>query len=80
VIQNPFSAFSDIKRLRKKFVNIQDFDAFVAHGVRKDVMILLRLFDPEHVIKQQILAVFRREAAVRKTGPAYDYLPQCACF
>ncbi len=78
VVQHPLTAFGDIQRLGQQVIDVQNVDPLFAHRVREDVVILLRLLDPEHVIKQQILTVFGRQATMGQTGAADDHLPQCA--
>ena len=61
-------------------VDVQHLHPFVAHRLGKDVVILLSLLYPKHIIKQQLLAVTRGQATVRQTRPADYYLTQTPRF
>ena len=80
VVKNPFARVGYVQRLAQQRHGVQHLDPFAAHDVGKDGVILDRLFDPEHIVKQQMLAVVGRQAAMRQTGWRDDHLPQCAGF
>jgi|GEM_PF-7102478 hypothetical protein len=80
VIQQPITGLGEIQRLRQQVVHVQHFDTLIVHRLRKDIVVFLRLLDPEHVVKQQILTVRGGQAAVRQTGATYDDLAQFAGF
>jgi hypothetical protein len=46
-------------------VKLQNLDTSLTHVKNKVCMIPLRLFDPEHVIKQEVVTIARREPLVR---------------
>ncbi|GEO86623.1 hypothetical protein GCM10007920_34390 [Ciceribacter naphthalenivorans] len=80
MIKHEGAAFFSVQRFRQKHIDVEHLDAFAAHGGGKHIMILLGLLDPENVVKQQFLAVGRREASVGKTGAADNDLPQFSGF
>ena len=57
MVQHPIAAFATVQRLGQKVVHVQNLDALTPHNGSKDIMILLRLLDPENIVKKQLLAV-----------------------
>ena len=80
VVENPGARVGNVQRLAQQRHRIQHLDPFAAHDICKDGVILDRLFDPEHIVEQQVFAVVRRQAAMRQAGGRYDHLPQSAHF
>ncbi len=80
MVQNPFAGLGNVQCFSQKRAGFQNLNAFVAHGIGKGVMILLRLFDPKHIVKEQMCAVIWRQATMRQTGAADNDLPQLTAF
>ena len=57
VVQYPFAGLRNVQHLGQQGVHVQHLDAFSPHQGSKDIMVLLRLLDPEHIVKQQRLGV-----------------------
>ena len=80
VVENPGARVGNVQRLTQQRHRIQHLDPFAAHDIGKVGVILDRLFDPEHIVEQQVFAIFRRQTAMRQAGWRYDHLPQCTGF
>ena len=80
VIEHPAARLGMIEGFCQQGVDVQHLHPFVAHRLGKDVVILLSLLYPKHIIKQQLLAVTRGQATVRQTRPADYYLTQTPRF
>lgn len=60
VVKNPASRFGDVEDFGQQLIDVQHVHPSGTHQVREYIVILLRLLDPEHIIKQQGVAIAGR--------------------
>ncbi|MNL40170.1 hypothetical protein D3C87_1625000 [compost metagenome] len=80
VVENPCARFGQRHRLGKQIVHLHDIDATVAHLVHEIEVIALGVIDPQHVVKQQRVAVRRRQPLMRAAWCANHDFTQHAHF
>ena len=80
MVQDPGPALGNIQGFRQQFIDIQHLDAAGAHQAGEHIVVLLGLFDPEHIIKQQRIAVGRGQPSMGKPGATDNHLAQGAGF
>ena len=78
VVENPLSGLGDRDRFRQQVVHLDDVDAAVAHLLHKVEVIAFGVVHPQHIVKQQRVAIRRREALISTAGRTDHHLPQLA--
>ena len=80
VVEDPLLALGHGHRLGQQVVHLHHLDAAVAHLGDEVEVVALGVLDPQHVVEQQLVAVARRQAAVRHARRADHHLAQLADF
>ena len=80
VVEDPCARFGQRHGLGQQIVHLHDVDATVAHLVHEIKVIALGVIDPQHVVKQQRVAVRRRQPLMRAAWCAHHDFTQHAHF
>ena len=89
VVEDPLLALGHRHGLGEQVVHLDDVDAAVAHLGDEVEVVALGVFDPEHVVEQQPVAVGGREALVCASGaqtitlrswPTSEWTPNLTSF
>jgi hypothetical protein len=75
-VKHPGARLGQLEHLGQELFRVEDLDSPVAHDADEGVVLLLRAFDPDDVVEEQLLGVRRRQPRVLTARPVDEYLVQ----
>ena len=75
-VEHPLPRLWHLEDIGQQLLGVEDLHPSVAHHRDERVVFLLGPLDPDHVVKQQLLGVRRRQPRVLEAGPVHDHLAQ----
>ncbi len=79
-VQYPLECFGLLHDIGQQVVHLQHVDTALAHLGDEIEVVTLGLVHPDHIVEQQLVAVARGQALVRKARRAHHDLAQLAGF
>ena len=79
-VKHPRAGLSIGHRLSQQVVHLQHLDAALDHRAGEGIVVVAGLRNPQHIVKQQLMAIGGGESLLRKPWAAHQHFAQASYF